>query len=82
MYSYFEKSVSLISFSVWIALEIMIFIFSRLMDNNEDYNFESLSGASNLEEVLYDVENVSFRRTLARLSLVRILSERSYKLNC
>ena len=52
------------------------------MDKNEDYNFESLSGTSNLEEVLYDVENVSFRRTLARLSLVRILSERSYKLNC
>ena len=33
------------------------------MDKNEDYNFESLSGASNLEEVLYNLENVSFWRT-------------------
>ena len=33
------------------------------MDKNEEYNFESLSGASNLEEVLYDFENVSFHRT-------------------
>ena len=31
------------------------------MDKNEDYNFESLSGASNLEEVLYDLGKLEFR---------------------
>ena len=51
------------------------------MDKNEDYNFESLSGASNLEEVLYDLENVSFRRTFgfvfyqAQLLMLDILFE-------
>ena len=46
-----------------VTVESMILIFIRLMDKNEEYNFESLSGASNLEEVLYDFENVSFHRT-------------------
>ena len=29
-----------------------ILIYDRLMDKNEDYNFESLSGAANFDEVI------------------------------
>lgn len=46
---------------VWITVKIMFSIYTRLMDKNEDYNFESLSGASNLEEVCLYMIYTTFR---------------------
>jgi len=43
------------------------------MDKNEDYNFERLSGASNLEEVPHALESVSFQRAFARLTLIQFM---------
>ena len=37
----------------WCRLRLWnyLLIFTRLLDKNEDYNFENLSGTSNLDEV-------------------------------
>lgn len=46
------------------------------MDKNEDYNFERLSGASNLEEVPYVLESVSFQRAFARFTLIQFMRKK------